>query len=275
MDNYWCHSAILSTRRPVVADAADVIDGSSASDAAAQTAAADGLGPSAGPMQAAPQDAALSPTERRHIDHRRQKLDARARLRRALMGARSRVFKNYPSVRGEEAATASPPAAAAPPAAAVVDAATAGAAAEGVAAVDLPGTSFITLFCDDQKVPLPTTIVDILSKQGEKLVPDSISSLHEVARGVEKERQRLREAGLVVASSSSAPAGGAGIGGAGAAAGADDNGAGEGGASREDAVAPTGFARRGAGNLPSPTPERSRIEDLFERGLSGPASPPF
>ena len=52
-----------------------------------------------------------------------------------------------------------------------------------IAAVDLPGTSFITLFCDDQKVPLPPTIVDILSKQGEKLVPDSISSLHEVARG--------------------------------------------------------------------------------------------
>ena len=34
-----------------------------------------------------------------------------------------------------------------------------------VLAVDLPGMSFITLFCDDQKVPLPSTIVDILSKQ--------------------------------------------------------------------------------------------------------------
>jgi hypothetical protein len=58
-----------------------------------------------------------------------------------------------------------------------------------ISAVDLPGVSFITLFCDDQKVPLPSTIVDILSKQGEKVVPDSINRLHETAREVEIKKQ--------------------------------------------------------------------------------------
>jgi hypothetical protein len=58
-----------------------------------------------------------------------------------------------------------------------------------ISAVDLPGVSFITLFCDDQKVPLPSTIVDILSKQGEKVVPDSINRLHETAREVEAKKQ--------------------------------------------------------------------------------------
>jgi len=152
------------------------------------------------------------------------------------------------------------------------------AAAGDVSAVDLPGTSFITLFCDDQKVPLPTTIVDILSKQGEKLVPDSITSLHEVARGVEKERQRLREAGLGADGTPVAPPGDSA---AGTAAGEDSGlGSGDVAAGREDAVAPTGFARKApprgrgprAGNT---TPRRSRTEELIERGVSGSASPPF
>lgn len=61
-----------------------------------------------------------------------------------------------------------------------------------VSAVDLPGVSFITLFCDDQKVPLPSTIVDILSKQGEKVVPESINRLHEIAREEEVKKQSTK-----------------------------------------------------------------------------------
>lgn len=35
--------------------------------------------------------------------------------------------------------------------------------------IDLPGMKFVTIFCDDQKVPLPNSVTDILSKQGEKV----------------------------------------------------------------------------------------------------------
>jgi len=48
--------------------------------------------------------------------------------------------------------------------------------------IDRPGMKFVTIFCDDQKVPLPAAVTDILSKQGEKVVPGSISRLHEVAK---------------------------------------------------------------------------------------------
>lgn len=51
--------------------------------------------------------------------------------------------------------------------------------------IDLPGTSFVTLFCDDARVPLPPQIVDLLSKQAEKLVPSSIERLYVVARDVQ------------------------------------------------------------------------------------------
>jgi hypothetical protein len=203
------------------------------------------------------------------------------------VGARSRTFKNYPTVRGEDPAAnsggsgvGSGNGAAASPASSTASGAD-DAVAGDVSAVDLPGTSFITLFCDDQKVPLPTTIVDILSKQGEKLVPDSITSLHEVARGVEKERQRLREAGLGADGTPVAPPGDSATGtAAGEDGGVGGSGSGDVAAGREDAVAPTGFARKApprgrgprAGNT---TPRRSRTEELIERGVSGSASPPF
>jgi len=49
-----------------------------------------------------------------------------------------------------------------------------------------PGMRFVTIFCDDQKVPLPATVVDVLSKQGEKVVPASVSKLHVIARNLEE-----------------------------------------------------------------------------------------
>eukprot|EP00607_Mallomonas_marina_P004631 CAMPEP_0182428182 /NCGR_PEP_ID=MMETSP1167-20130531/21295_1 /TAXON_ID=2988 /ORGANISM="Mallomonas Sp, Strain CCMP3275" /LENGTH=273 /DNA_ID=CAMNT_0024610917 /DNA_START=295 /DNA_END=1116 /DNA_ORIENTATION=- len=62
--------------------------------------------------------------------------------------------------------------------------------ASSVPSVDRPGMKFVTVFCDDQKVPLPPMVVDILSAQGEKVVPDSISRLHAVARGIESMRRK-------------------------------------------------------------------------------------
>jgi hypothetical protein len=35
--------------------------------------------------------------------------------------------------------------------------------------VDEVGMKFVTIFCDDQKVPLPAMVVDVLSHQGEKV----------------------------------------------------------------------------------------------------------
>ena len=93
--------------------------------------------------------------------------------------------------------------------------------------VDAPGTHFITVFCDDQKVandlahqpialprsnnmyscvsialcvlcvwgvqvPLPPMVVDVLSAQGEKVVPDSLARLHAVARNIEHLRRSAR-----------------------------------------------------------------------------------
>lgn len=52
--------------------------------------------------------------------------------------------------------------------------------------IDSIGTSFVTVFCDDQKVPLPPMVMDILSSQAEKVVPASIARLHAVARGVQE-----------------------------------------------------------------------------------------
>mmetsp|Transcript_10094 Transcript_10094/g.22706 ORF Transcript_10094/g.22706 Transcript_10094/m.22706 type:complete len:80 (+) Transcript_10094:106-345(+) len=48
-----------------------------------------------------------------------------------------------------------------------------------------PGMRFVTIFCDDQKVSLPNSVVDVLSTQGEKVVPASIEKLHLVARELE------------------------------------------------------------------------------------------
>merc|ERR1712146_808013 len=47
--------------------------------------------------------------------------------------------------------------------------------------IDLPGTRFVTIFCDDSKVPLPAKIVDMISTQAEKVVPESMRSLHSAA----------------------------------------------------------------------------------------------
>lgn len=58
--------------------------------------------------------------------------------------------------------------------------------------VDSPGLRFVTLFCDDQRVPLPAALVDIISAQGEKVVPGAIERLHEVAYQIQQQQQPNR-----------------------------------------------------------------------------------
>ena len=50
--------------------------------------------------------------------------------------------------------------------------------------VDLPSVRFVTIFCDDQKVPLPNYITDLLSKAGENVVPSSIDAILEDCRRI-------------------------------------------------------------------------------------------
>lgn len=53
-----------------------------------------------------------------------------------------------------------------------------------------PGVRFVTIFCEDQKVPLHPKIVAMLSKVAEKVVPESFARLHEVAREEELRQQQ-------------------------------------------------------------------------------------
>jgi hypothetical protein len=53
------------------------------------------------------------------------------------------------------------------------------------ASVDSPGLRFVTVFCDDQKVPLPAALVDVISAQGEKVVPGAIERLYHVAKDLQ------------------------------------------------------------------------------------------
>jgi hypothetical protein len=48
--------------------------------------------------------------------------------------------------------------------------------------LESPGTSFITIFCDDAKVPLPPRIIDMIAHQAEKQVPESMQDLYEAAK---------------------------------------------------------------------------------------------
>jgi hypothetical protein len=58
--------------------------------------------------------------------------------------------------------------------------------------IDSPGLRFVTVFCDDQKVPLPAALLDIISAQGEKVVPGSIERLYEVAKDAERRANKGR-----------------------------------------------------------------------------------
>eukprot|EP01031_Cornospumella_fuschlensis_P032813 gene32813-39673_t len=51
-----------------------------------------------------------------------------------------------------------------------------------------PGMQFVTIFCDDQKVPLHPTIVDMIASHAEKVVPTSIQKLYEIAKLVEEKK---------------------------------------------------------------------------------------
>ena len=266
VDNYWCHSAILSTRPTPPEDSGDSDSASTSGSPGTEDNTNSSRKKSKAPPSPARRD--HSPAEREKLDERKKKLNARARQRRSVTGPRFRMFKKHMyGVSGEAVDDADGSAGGSTdgsneggsdgnsPADTLDEKEGKSGGARSVAAVDLPGTSFITLFCDDQKVPLPPTIVDILSKQGEKLVPDSISSLYEVARGVERERTQKREEATLPP-----------------AAGAPEGGDGE----REKSgasVQPTGSVR--VPGVPRRGGAKTSIEDLITRGLSGPASPPF
>ena len=51
--------------------------------------------------------------------------------------------------------------------------------------IDRPGTRYVTIFCDDQKMPLPRTVVDMISRHAEKMVPGSIGRLNDAAKVVQ------------------------------------------------------------------------------------------
>ena len=50
--------------------------------------------------------------------------------------------------------------------------------------LDTPGTTFVTHFCDDSKVPLPSSIVEKIAKVAEAKVPPSMQRLHQCAREI-------------------------------------------------------------------------------------------
>jgi hypothetical protein len=52
--------------------------------------------------------------------------------------------------------------------------------------IDKPGMKFVTFFCDDQQIPLPNKLVDLLCKAGERVVPESMTNLHKVAQSSNK-----------------------------------------------------------------------------------------
>lgn len=48
--------------------------------------------------------------------------------------------------------------------------------------LDQPGVRFVSLFCDDQQVPLPSAVIDALSSYGERMAMSSVLRLRSVAR---------------------------------------------------------------------------------------------
>jgi hypothetical protein len=49
-----------------------------------------------------------------------------------------------------------------------------------------PGVQFVTLFCDDNQVPLPKTMMDLVSSFAEKMVPDSFQRLYDTAKKLDQ-----------------------------------------------------------------------------------------
>lgn len=54
-----------------------------------------------------------------------------------------------------------------------------------------PGVQFVSLFCDDNKAPLPKSIVDLISSFAEKSVPESITRLYEIAKKLDESEKSI------------------------------------------------------------------------------------
>lgn len=192
VDNYWCHSALFSTHgKKAGAGAGAGPPGAGALKSASASSVAQ---PRRGPEQAA-RGALGQAHRRRRIPRPRPHQKSHAPQPRFSL---SGLFgKKAPQPRAGDSVRA---------------------AARGPGAVnclDMPGMIFISVFCDDQKVPLPPRIVDMIASQvgrrvpslqhapllisiiltpyfppprhnqAEKVVPDSISRLYQVAKRVE------------------------------------------------------------------------------------------
>ena len=49
---------------------------------------------------------------------------------------------------------------------------------------DTPGLSYVTMFCDDTNVALPTSVIDLLSRHAEKTVPSSMKVLFDYSKNL-------------------------------------------------------------------------------------------
>ena len=49
---------------------------------------------------------------------------------------------------------------------------------------DIPGLSYVTIFCDDTNVALPASVIDLLSRHAEKTVPSSMNTLFEFSKNL-------------------------------------------------------------------------------------------
>ena len=55
----------------------------------------------------------------------------------------------------------------------------------GKSCLDMPGISYVTVFCDDTKVSLPSSVIDLISKHAEKTVPASMNRLFDFAKSIQ------------------------------------------------------------------------------------------
>lgn len=168
VDNYWCHSAIISTR-PTGPTASNAKHTAAAVDSNAPVQEVAKPSPGSGPASPAPPDSSssgsssTSPKGHEKKPSRAKKFDPRARLneikrnanmkggsafaaklrsqaREALLASRT-SFTNFQDARKDLIEKKKEESAKAVDVSPCIQ-----------LAVDLPGMSFITLFCDDQKV---------------------------------------------------------------------------------------------------------------------------
>jgi len=59
--------------------------------------------------------------------------------------------------------------------------------------IESPGLKFVTIFCDEQRVPLPPKMTNVLASFAEQSVPDLFQRLVDVAKDVEAKKSAESE----------------------------------------------------------------------------------